>query len=119
MNEEQKKRVTKWLGECWHEHDFEQTRIKSLWYCKHCGKDLYLGSGRFIPLRTFTEPADFFACFDRLVELGEWEEFDNYTMDVWSASETKDDYMVFALSRTDTGHFRLCVMVSEWLKEKE
>jgi hypothetical protein len=105
MNESDKKRLTKWLDECWHD---------SWSQCTKCER-------YYVKQRDFTSPADFFACFNRLVELGEWDDFDDYTEDIhrdlFDIAETYVPKMQWLLSRTESGHYRLCVLVAEWLKE--
>jgi hypothetical protein len=72
-----------------------------------------------------TSPADFFACFNRLVELGEWEEFSQYAFDLFFKEYAGEktcgcfQYNQWLLSRTESGHYRLCVLVAEWLKQTE
>jgi hypothetical protein len=69
--------------------------------------------------RTFTDPQDFFACFEKLVEMGKWIGFEDFA----GVEYTNDDspfipYTTWLLSRTESGHYRLCVLCAEWLKEK-
>jgi hypothetical protein len=69
--------------------------------------------------RPFTDPQDFFACFNRLVELGKWIPFENMAFVEWDVT-TRSPYQQFTewlLSRTESGHYRLCVLCAEWLKE--
>ena len=80
-------------------------------YCPACSSNEW---------RKFTTPDDFFACFNRLVELGEWEKFYWVAWGVWLDRETEDlcgdeGFTQWLLSRTESGHYRLCVLVSEWL----
>jgi hypothetical protein len=67
--------------------------------------------------RTFTDPQDFFACFEKLVEMGKWIGFEDFA----GVEYTNDDspfipYTTWLLSRTESGHYRLCVLCAEWLK---
>jgi hypothetical protein len=71
--------------------------------------------------RTFTDPQDFFACFEKLVELGEWEKFKWFFIEKFK--EQLLDIRTSMLcpyqwlnSRTESGHYRLCVLCAEWLK---
>jgi hypothetical protein len=73
----------------------------------------------FASNRTFQDPQDFFACFNRLVELGKWIPFENMAFVEWDVT-TRSPYQQFTewlLSRTESGHMRLCVLCAEWLKE--
>jgi hypothetical protein len=123
MNEESKRRLTNFLGECWHEWEpAEHVTFK----CKLCGKWIYEkhawdSSNR----RTFTTPDDYFAVFDRLVELGEWEEFYMFATSAYKNSFALlwRDVSEWAVSRwlhskTDTGEYRLCWLVGEWKEGK-
>jgi hypothetical protein len=63
-------------------------------------------------LVTFTTPQDFFDCFEKLVELGEIRRFAFYG----SINNDEEAYYVDP-SRTKSGHYRLCCLVAEALKE--
>jgi hypothetical protein len=123
MNEEQKKRLTNWLGECWHERGdkarFNPWQLTETWECKNCKKHH--------TNRTFTEHADFFACFEKLVERGEWKEFHVWArhqfckdfVTVFSRNEMESAYNAWLNSRTESGNYRLCVLCAEWLRKGE
>jgi hypothetical protein len=116
MNESDKKLITeKLLGECWHNKFINDGRegLRSLKRCRYCD------SGE--KNRSFTDPQDFFACFEKLVELEEWGDFwmiarKNFII---TTSIQIDDFVSWdewLLSRTESGHMRLCVLCAEWLK---
>jgi hypothetical protein len=119
MNKESKRRLTNFLGECWHEWEpAEHVTFK----CKLCGKWIYEkhaweSSNR----RTFTTPDDYFAVFDKLVEKGEWNDFYHNNFLSWidglSPPFNEALYVQYLLSTTDTGEYRLCWLVGEWRKE--
>jgi hypothetical protein len=132
MNESDKKRLTKWLGEEW--EDFKVTEWP--YYTLEGGREysMFPIEGvepvvRFVPQkrRTFTEDADFFACFNRLVELGEWEDFSMYASKKWVKRHWANPdiravtarFTEWLNSRTESGLYRLCVLVAEWLAQKE
>jgi hypothetical protein len=120
LTEQDCKLITeKLLGECWHE------KGNKAWIdmfggppteeCKHC-------QHKGIENRTFTDPQDFFACFNSLVEKGEWNEFDEWAYMKWDQLKPFNDlsrhlgeHSQWLLSRTESGHFRLCCLVAEWL----
>jgi hypothetical protein len=115
MTQEDCKLITeKMLGECWHtyipcEYDYP-------FHCSKCGAVLSRPPNEN---RTFTTSQDFFACFNRLVELGKWIPFENMAFVEWDVT-TRSPYQQFTewlLSRTESGHMRLCVLCVEWLKE--
>jgi hypothetical protein len=111
MNESDKKRLTEWLGECWHD---------SWSQCTKCER-------YYVKQRDFTSPADFFACYNRLVELGEWEDFSMYASKKWVKRHWANPdiravtarFTEWLNSRTESGLYRLCVLVAEWLAQKE
>jgi hypothetical protein len=64
-----------------------------------------------------TSPADFFACFDKLVELGEWTKFEWWSIQRQPIGSVS--YIQWLLSRTESGEYRLCILCAEWLAQKE
>lgn len=108
MTDEDRKLLTEWLGECWHEESktYEGT-------CRFC-------KGIFHNNRTFIDPADFFAVRDRLVELGKWGKFEGSLPPHFHTNEEGGfiPYAVWLTSKIEDGTYRLCELVGEWLKEK-
>jgi hypothetical protein len=119
MNESDKKLITeRLLGECWHDAPYNVPKTDIVYRCVKCKTAVYPASG----FRTFTDPQDFFACFEKLVELGEWEKFKWFFIEKFK--EQLLDIRTSMLcpyqwlnSRTESGHYRLCVLCAEWLKE--
>jgi hypothetical protein len=74
--------------------------------------------------RSFKDPQDFFDCFEKLVELGEWEKFIEWMVakepNLLPINTTNElqDYCSWLLSRTESGYFRLCQLTAAWLGEK-
>jgi hypothetical protein len=99
----------KLLGECWVESGYRVS------HCSSCE------CGRYN--RTFQDPQDFMDCFEKLVERGEWGKFTgfcNYTFMMASKDYVDEgDYEKWLLGRTESGHFRVCCLVVEWLKEEK
>jgi hypothetical protein len=129
MEENDKKRLTEWLGLCWHDYAWVGKDGVG-WRCK-CGHETYLPD-TFQQNRTFADPQDFFACFEKLVELGKLPKFGMYLWKFGLARFSTDSWITWTgsppaqcflhedvLSRTESGHFRLCVLCVEWLKEGE
>jgi hypothetical protein len=118
MDDKDRKLLTEWLGECWHEAPYNVPATDVVYRCVKCKTAVYPASG----FRTFTEDKDFFACFNRLVELGEWEKFIGYCKYTFVAIckyyVDAGDYEKWLLSRTDTGHYRLCVLAVEWIRRE-
>lgn len=128
MNTEQKKAVTKWLGECWHEKPVDRLYYPSC-YCKLCGN--YIDDWAYLERerRTFTDPADFFAVWERLGErksLGiffDWaeEQFLLCPIDVdeYENASYETDFKRWLLSKETDGTYRLCSLVAEWAAKQQ
>jgi hypothetical protein len=71
-NDGQKKLLTEWLGECWHEWVNESYNYPTA-YCGKCEQDLtqLFGDGN----RTFLTDKDMMDCMRQLVKEGKWQEF--------------------------------------------
>jgi hypothetical protein len=113
MNESDKKRLTEWLGECNHEFIRPALTISDMYQvCAKCGNPR--GACRN---RIFTDPADFFAVFDKLVELKQWPQFKRFAHLHYGPDDygVVNDFTEFLLSRTESGEFRLCQLTAEWL----
>jgi hypothetical protein len=74
--------------------------------------------------RTFTTPQDFMDCFEKLVGKGEWKEFYYKAMGAYKASfylpwnlVDESEVSKWLLSRTESGHYMLCCLIAEALKE--
>ena len=120
MTESDRKLLTEWLGEEWHEWEwFDATSIgseESDYQCKKCKKwQSDIGDNR-----TFTTWADFGAVWERLVKSEQEVVFLNYVHN----SNWKNRYFFLInpnnftwLLSTDDGTFRLCDLIVEALKE--
>jgi hypothetical protein len=117
LTDDQKKRLTLYLGECWHEvvwvkiipwHDCQE---KTLLTCS-CGNE-WCDLAHFEQNRTFDNYEDFGALKDKLVENGVWDAFDTFAFDSWIESEVKGTYSEW-LFRPES-----CGLVAEYLKQKE
>ena len=127
MTEEDKKLVTEWLGECWHEPEHYAYENQG-YYCPNCKKYLNILEA-MRGNRTFTEWADFGACWERLVEKGQAEKIIHYTYKSYIGLHQKislgenlltDNVAVWfewLHSRTDNGTFRFCNLIVKALKE--
>lgn len=65
MTDDDRKLLTKYLGECWHEYN------GTSWVCQNCFK---AHTPKDVN-RTFDNWPDFGALKDKIVERGEWKEF--------------------------------------------
>jgi hypothetical protein len=126
MNDERRKLLTKYLGECWHEWEmYYSEEDKCAGYrCKNPQCPLHNillttpGIKDVKHLRTFTTWNDLGALKERMDELGEWEDFYEYTWDVWHSVKYSPadwhDYFDWLLNPV-----RFCEAVAEWLESKE
>ena len=135
MNEESRKRMTLYIGECWHESLILEQGWKNAVgaepfftdRCRKCFAVLSNSYQEYKNNRTFKDPADFFAVLEKLVEKGEdYNRLWDFVYDKWLESlkngeyyySTKDRFK-WLLSRTPEGDYPLCVLVDEYLKERE
>lgn len=91
MTDDIKKRLTLFLGECWHDNSYP---------VRGCG----LCGSRIQPRRTFTTWPDLGALMEKLVERKKWGEFREFA---WGRYQTTDEY--YAIFRA-VG----CVMPTEF-----
>jgi hypothetical protein len=126
MNESDKKLITEWLGEEWSDFVRWENTIYSD-ESKAVVKEQHFGTVPFAN-RTFTASQDFFACFEKLVEMGEIRSIFAYACVVHvkerghivhGLENAIVDLYQWLNSRTESGHYRLCCLIAEWLKEKE
>ncbi len=114
MTPENCKIVTEYIGECWHEVEYEGDS-----FCRYCGEHY-----TSIQNRTFTTWNDFGAVFEKLVEKGDWREFHETQYDYWWDDEIhwekehkEADFNEWLLSRLPDGTYRLCQLVADALRE--
>lgn len=110
MTEGDRKRLTEWLGECWHdmergEGNFDPTFY--YWKCRKCGT---LSTTQ----RTFTTPDDMMACKDRLVELGLFQKFEDMAGAIWWKGPDEISFANWLLNPE-----RFCNLCVDFLKERE
>jgi len=100
MTDEQRKRLTGYLGECW---DAD----------KRLGGDL--------PNRTFDTDVDMMALFRKMVDNGKWFSCENsfwdYAFFVWRADRDNDQRDYSAWLFYDPARF--CCLVAQWLEERK
>ena len=113
LNEEDRKWLTEYLGECWHE--LKETEYGDF-ECNKCGFEIR----KRVFNRVFTTPGDFFALKDKLVKKGEWDKFESYAHREWWRTiktivlEPEKSFPNWLINAP-----RFCWLVNEWLKEKE
>ncbi len=107
MNDDSRKRLTGYLGDCWHE--LIRYKPGSIFKkCKMCG----LGGDP--ENRSFTTWSDLGALVEKIVEKGDWEEFEDYAYKIWDKVPTEHSFTKwFILPPT-----RFCELVDKWLEGK-
>ncbi len=127
MNDDQKKMLTEFLGECWHE--FRIPNILGGNMCIHCNKNI----SNLYSWRTFLTPNDQQACKDKLVEKEMWHEFQAFTAnsdswlakpidgDLYDEDATWDsDFELWLFRPTDeSGEPHFCRLVAEFLEGRK
>ena len=103
LTDEKRKELTLFLGECWHEVDYEGDS-----FCCHCGEHYH-----HVQNRTFTTPDDMVALAKRMVEKGVWRKFFLFV----SAKEAPN-YWIDLIAWLLTDPARFCWLVSEFLTKK-
>lgn len=125
MDDKDRKMLTEWLNECWHD------KLNDEYECDKCGEEF----GREVynerwcqietrpPLphsdlgrRTFTALGDFFAVKNRLVELGLWVEFYMWAWDNWF--ETGPEWWSAGFACWLIDPTRFCQLAADFLKER-
>ena len=128
MNAENRKRLTMFIGECWHETEEKGGYYKGGGYSdpgrefyveryQQCKKCHVVGASN----RTFREPTDAYAVKDELVRRGLWEKFTNFAIARCDYNNLIGSIFAYAcnwlFSPDESGDQRLCVLAGEWLKE--
>jgi hypothetical protein len=122
MDEEEKKLLTTWLGECWHEYNPDCAGSA----CS-CGDWTHRHTMRPFRNRTFATWADLGAVWRRLEEKGQMRQFLTYADCRRNPQETAHlsryqncdvpEFFQWLLSQTEDGIYILCHLVMEALEE--
>lgn len=118
MNDDDRKRLTEFLGECLHKFNFEKSA-----YCLRC--NMYYDNPRE---RHFDNWPDLGAVFEKLVADGLWGKFYAYADGIWwkdntttikshEVNESALDRWLFRPTVDGKPHF--CQLVADFLKERE
>lgn len=122
MNDQKRKKLTEFLGECWHEYptkDSLPNGKKSLWdTCLKCKYHNHLSEHS---LRTFTTEQDMIALYRGLHEKKMyWPRFHDYAADKWSdincPSESWDCFTAWLFCLSGDGYEDRCEMVADFLE---
>ena len=127
MTEADCKRVSLWMGR-WHEPIPIPYLFPKMSYCSCVVRQSFSMEDMVFHLklnRTYTTWQDFGDVFEKLVEKGEWRDFYYFAEAAWLCEQKEDgndyDYngIQWLFSKTPTGHYRLCELVSEWIRREE
>lgn len=112
MIDTDRKLLTAYLGECWHEQD---DRYETMHVCKICKQ-------RVGPNRIFSTEPDMMALYRRMVEK-KGEEFCNCVGEKWESIRCYvdmdiPDFTAWLFCLSGEGYEERCQVVADWLKEK-
>ena len=112
MTDEQRKALTEYLGECWHETFGELQKDTMFFTCQKCGKEFHFADTEIGIQRTFDTDADMMALFRKMVDE---EELDNFLF--W-CSVTHFNFPT-KIEKLFYKPERFCNLVAEWLEVKK
>ena len=136
MNDDRRKMLTEYIGECWHESDQtdcvgrQKLNGGTLYQkCKHCNKIMSSSFERFLYNRTFTTESDMIALYRNLwkaVGMQSWYRFYDEAMDIYheihNPCECLTDtggFTAWLFCLSGSGYDERCQMVYEFLKGEE
>jgi hypothetical protein len=109
MNDESRKRLTLYLGECWHER---YKNWKKMFSCKKCGESCVEG-------RSFDSWTDLGALVERIMKRNDYFDFHKYVYPIFEKETYGKGRLIgfeFWLIENPT---RFCELVDRWLEGKE
>ena len=115
LTEDDKKRLTEFLGECLHEPYWHDMRGTICYKCDHSLNgisDMY---------RQFTTWEDLGALKEKLVETGKWNDFDEWAYMKWDSLKPFNDLSRRLEEQSDWLFTlnRFCWLVSEFLRKEQ
>ncbi len=115
LDDDRRKLLTKYLGECWHEPSDDDYML-----CRHCGIT-FQGSWRddggfrhmeaIVEQRTFKTDTDMMTLFRAIFSINEWDA----SFVPWLRYHPDYDTTIPEIFREPE---KFCFLVSEWLKER-
>ena len=126
MNDDTRKLLTLFIGECWHEWPpGEEWKYPFYVYCINCGSQ----KSNVKANRPFTGPEDAQVVKDKMVEKGEWESFFIFSWDKFFLEQLNEkdvpcgwdpdhvDWLFSYYTDPSGNHcYRLCELAGEFLK---
>ena len=126
MNDDTRKLLTEYIGECWHHwipaysNELEDVSMRGH-KCEHCGEYWCVRPGHDGPIvpKTFSTPVDLHAVYSKIVERGEWKLFYWYLYDEEAVPVKQSEYVVwlFCLNAPDQIEERLD-MAASFIEER-
>lgn len=117
-----KKALTEFLGECWHEwQDIRGSVKQELFACLKCGEVCKGIVSIAQKQRTFTTWEDLGALKEKLVETGKWNDFDEWAYMKWDSLKPFNDLSRRLEEQSDWLFTlnRFCWLVSEFLRKEQ
>jgi hypothetical protein len=116
MNDERRKVLTEYLGECWHETFGELQKDTMFFTCQKCGKEFHFADTEIGIQRTFDTDAAMMALFRKMVNKKDYDRFRFVTKERLTFAlpvGTFDEQWLFYDPE------RFCNLVAEWLEVKK
>ena len=124
MTDDDRKLLTEFLGETWHEPTALSMKYPDFKNSCVCGAE---GWPEPCKNRTFTSPTDVFEVKDKIVEMGLWREFENAAYHTWLVGEQPAPFgegvasYISWIFRTvnEQGEPHFCQLVADWWKTRK
>ncbi len=122
LPESDRRLLTEFLGECWHDDPIFREYIPGVEHIQFVELECSKCHGHYLKNRTFTTWQDTGDLKERIVEMGEWDEFIDFTLEehgslgpVFSneAKFYKADYIDWLMDE-----IRFPELVAGWIKER-
>lgn len=124
MTDAQKKAVTEWMKRHYHTIEINAVDYNFPGRCS-CGQGALYPAELDEHIRksnpSFTTAQDLVDCFDRLVELEKWKDFEVFAFNKYHhlARMEQLSFTQWLLSKLPDGTYRLCGLIAEWLEKGE
>jgi len=114
MNDEMRKVLALYIGECWHEFKEDLTLDKRKyiqWRCSKCNSPYNACK----VVRKFTTPDDAHAVFKAMVDKKDWAEFEDFLDDKWNEQVAQPSWSPMSWSHDPV---IFCTLAGEWLMKE-
>ena len=113
MTDENKKLLTEYMGDCWHEPGDQVSKESPVMQCAKCKKYYHPMSG----FHTFTTREDMMDLYEAIAKKGEWDSFDNYSWNYRKGASVNLAHAAWLFCLDGEGYESRCQMVVDWVKE--